>query len=81
MMKAQDVEIGISKEIALDVQILSPIPCLSPLPFLHEPQMNASSIGQAQNQASSICALILWLPALSSLPSQPPYPNFLPFSH
>lgn len=43
-MKAQDIERGISKEIALDVQILSPIPCLFPPPFLREPQMNASSI-------------------------------------
>lgn len=38
MMKAQDVEIGISKEIALDVQILSPIPCLFPPPFCMSPR-------------------------------------------
>lgn len=61
-VKVQHTERDISKEIALDAQILSPRPCLfffSSFPL--GLQTNAPSICQAQNLTSSACSLSIWL--------------------
>lgn len=69
-MKAQDFKRKISKEIALDSQIHSHF--LSTLfPFLSGLQMNASSICQVQDWASSVCPLSIWLLAALQPPTLP----------
>ena len=79
MMKAQDIEREISKEIALDSQILSPISCL----FFFPPfcpgsrQMHLSS---SESGIFCLCCQHLTPGSSSALPPHP-HPNFLPVSH
>lgn len=71
MMKAQDVEREISKEIALVAQILSPISCLFFFSLLSV-QAPDECICQAQNWVSFDCALRIWLLAAPAHPTPTP---------
>ena len=67
-MKAQDIKREISKEIALDSQILSPISFF--FFALLSAQAPGRCICQAENWASSVCVLSIWL-LVALLPSNP----------